>query len=142
AGAHQADRSIGHRQPGSGACGGGDHRPNRAQRAGGTGDRAARTLRRRVRGGSGRRRWNAPSGGGEGGALRRRGGHGAGVRVRAGGGAAGRGARPVSGAATTPEPRRPPEPGNARVVLEVEQVSKVYPSQPPVSALREVSLTV
>jgi putative ABC transport system ATP-binding protein len=32
--------------------------------------------------------------------------------------------------------------GGARVVLEVDRVSKTYPSVPPVTALREVSLTV
>jgi putative ABC transport system ATP-binding protein len=32
--------------------------------------------------------------------------------------------------------------GDARVVLDVAQVTKIYPSVPPVSALREVSLTV
>jgi putative ABC transport system ATP-binding protein len=32
--------------------------------------------------------------------------------------------------------------GDGRVVLEVGQVSKVYPSEPPVTALREVSMTV
>ena len=33
-------------------------------------------------------------------------------------------------------------PGDARVVLEVDRVTKVYPSQPPLSALRDVTLTV
>jgi putative ABC transport system ATP-binding protein len=33
-------------------------------------------------------------------------------------------------------------PGDARVVLEVDRVTKVYPSQPPLSALQDVSLTV
>src|SRR5262249_30723228 len=33
-------------------------------------------------------------------------------------------------------------PGDARVVLEVDRVTKVYPSQPSLSALQDVSLTV
>jgi putative ABC transport system ATP-binding protein len=41
----------------------------------------------------------------------------------------------MSGATTT-------APGDAAVVLEADQVSKVYPSEPLVTALRDVSLTV
>ena len=144
AGAHPAHRSGGHRQPGSGPGGGGDHRPDGAQRAGGAGDRAAGARRRRVRGGGGRRRRHAPPGAGEAGVVRRRGGHGAGVRVRAGGRAARGGARPMSGARNPSAlgRRRILGAGDARVVLEVDRVTKTYPSAPPVTALREVSLTV
>src|SRR5580692_5887911 len=35
-----------------------------------------------------------------------------------------------------------PANGGGRPVLEVGQVTKIYPSQPPVTALREVSFTV
>jgi len=53
----------------------------------------------------------------------------------------------MSSQETIQEPVRFADPGPAPadgppLVLEVEQVSKVYPSQPPVTALREVSLTV
>ena len=59
--------------------------------------RAAGARRWRLFGGGGRRRRHAPPGAGQAGLVRRRGGHGAGVRVRVGGRAASGGARRVSG---------------------------------------------
>ena len=128
AGADPTNRSEGHRQLGSGTRGGGNHRPDGAQRPRAAGVLATRARWRRLFRRSGRQRQHAPPGAGEAGLVRRRGRNGAGVRGRIGRRTASGGARRVSGAAAT--------------VLEVDRVSKTYPGAPPVAALRGVSLTL
>ena len=126
AGDDPAHRRGSHRQPGSGAGAGGDHRPDGARRAGGAGVRAARPVWRRVRG-RGRHR--------DGthhlvpvlaGAVRRCDRAGAGHRA----GLFRRSTRRGAGHDTR------------RAVLRARAGDQELPESPPVTALRGVSFTV
>src|SRR5262249_6933855 len=101
---------------------------------------AAAGARGRVGGGGGGPRRPPPPGPGHPGAVRRRRRAGPGVRPRPGRRPAHRGAR-VMTAAPHAGPVAVPGPAGRRNVLELAAVTKVYPSSPPVTALRRVSVT-
>ena len=138
-----------HGQMGSGAGAGRHHHCEGAQRAGGASDRAAGPLRRWLRGRSHRRRHHKPSRAGLARAVRRCRRAGTGHRLRTG-------RRPTSGGASHMTYTPPSTPDNKAVaagngftiggaggpVIDVENVTKSYPGEPPVRALHEVNLTI
>ena len=110
--------------------------------------RLAGPIGRRLRGGSGGRPRYSPPGVGQPGPFRRRRRLGPGHRDRSGGRPAGRGAKPMTTDTTRSVMRGFDDHrvlhanGGDRPVLEVHQVTKIYPSDPPVTALRGVSFAV